>query len=84
MKNRCLKSISLNRNTLWKAAVANRANNTNQISVKIDLLRAEIVNRSSAPVDQVLVFFLNKADAFQNIGDVIDSPLLNVQGLGSL
>ncbi len=48
------------------------------------MLSTEVVNGCSTPVDHVLRLLLDKTNSFQNISDVVDSPLLNAQGFGSL
>ncbi len=57
---------------------------TYQIGVEIGVLSTEVVNGCSAPVDHVLGLLLDKTNSFQNISDVVNSPLLNAQGFGSL
>jgi hypothetical protein len=38
---------------------------------------------STLPSDFVLYFLFDEADTFEDVGDVINSPLLDLKGLGS-
>ena len=39
---------------------------------------------STLPSDFVLYGLFDEADAFEDVGDVVNSPLLDLKGLGSL
>ncbi len=54
-----------------------------QVSVEVGVLGGEaLVVLGARPGDHVLALLLDQADAFQDVGDVVDPPLLHVERLG--